>query len=82
MRDTPENLFHDLRPIDFPFVIEMLNPDTGAVVWDLTVGSPGVITIPSCREIGDGRPVGVRLRFPEGRWIEISAEGMQTGGHS
>lgn len=73
MTDLPV-VAHDLKPQDFPFVIQTLDPDTLKEVWRATVDGPGALRVP-----GWGRPMVTRVWYPNGTVVETRTEnGMQV----
>lgn len=58
--------FVDLPESDFPFSIEFLDSESGRVVWGKRVEGPGALLVPGRRETNEGRPVRVRVTYPDG----------------
>lgn len=57
---TKPNAFHNLGPEAFPFTIEFLRADNGAVVHRIEVTGPGAVDVPPlARE--HGVEIGVRI---------------------
>jgi len=79
MPDLP-TAFHDVREVDFPFDIEMIDPATGEIRWSITVPGPGMVQVPGRATLGG--PVDVRVRFPDGRWVMSGHDGKESDGHS
>lgn len=77
MHEIPNTLFQDVPPDEFPFGIEMINCETGEILWTQIVTGPGVVTIPSKTELGTEDGIDVRLTYPGGKWVMAS---YKTGG--
>lgn len=65
MTDENPNVFIDLKKDDFPFLVELLDSETRAVVWSQLVEEPGALVVPSKNSLGVGH-LKVRLSFPDG----------------
>ena len=62
--------FVDLPESDFPFTIEFLDAESGQVVWEKRVEEPGALMIPGRAYTNEGRPVRVRVTYPDGEVTE------------
>ena len=51
---------------DFPFTIELLDSESGQVVWEKRVEGPGALMVPGRATTNEGRPVRVRVTYPDG----------------
>lgn len=61
--------YSELRPEDFPFTLEALDSESGAVVWKKIIETPGPLYIPALAA-KIGRPVKVRITWPSGKVTE------------
>ena len=68
---TEETAFVDLAQSSFPFHVELLDAKTRTVVWETTVEGPGAMYVPGKSETNNGKPVDVRLTFPDGDVVEM-----------
>lgn len=72
MSDLP-TAFHDLRPEDFPLLIEFYN-DEGMLLDHIEVNGPGVVKVPGFGSMNMA-PVHVQSTYPDGRRVVMLATG-------
>lgn len=73
MRPGERGLFTDLPADRFPFTVILLDAESGDGVWRTVVTGPGVIEVPGRNQINGGRPVRVRVEWPDGTSSEADA---------
>ena len=64
-------LFSDLPADRFPFAVVLLDAATGEEVWRAVCTGPGVLDVPGRADTNRGRPVRVRLDWPDGTSTEV-----------
>lgn len=64
------DVFHELQPEAFPFLVELLDEVSGELRWSQNVTGPGGLRVPSKHQINDGRTLRVRITFGDGEVIE------------
>jgi hypothetical protein len=73
MSELPPYAFVDLKAESFPFHVELIDPESKAVVWETWVQKAGAMWVPGRKETNAGRPVNVRLTFPDGEVVEMGS---------
>lgn len=66
-----KSAFIDVPPNDFPFDVEVLDVETRKVVWRVTVTGPGAVEFPGRDQTNNGKPVAVRVSYPDGTINEL-----------